>query len=140
MAGGASSPAPPRKNAVPFMRSLWPVVFAALAVLVASNFDMTTDYMMEDMGITECVLPNGTAVAFGLTQKPKTPTCGWRAAGFQASKATLISVLCANAMHGLERNVAGLAVAGGGQTTAGVAKALYMWVGWMWKGVVNNIT
>ena len=126
---------------VPFFQSLSPVLLAVLAVLVASNFDTTVDYIVFDAGLTECTLNhNGTLVEYGLKSKPKTVECGLHLVGFDVAKAAFISIACACVLRGLEKHTTSRVGGASGKTLSRITKALFMWVGWTWKNCVETTT
>ena len=118
------------------------LLFTAFAILVASDFDATADYLLWDAGLLDdCAgapRANASAAWFTPLHGADTKDCGWTATGMDAAKSAVTTLLSGNLLVLLEGVAARAGLAGSSPTVASVSKAFFMWVGWMWSATVDS--
>ena len=134
--------APEKKRGSPFLAALSPILFTAFAILVASDFDATADYLLWDAGLLDdCAgapRANASAAWFTPLHGADTKDCGWTATGTDAAKSAVTTLLSGNLLVLLEGVAARAGLPGSSPTVAAVSKAFFMWVGWMWSATVDS--
>ena len=139
-AEGAAAAKP--RRASPFLAALSPILFTAFAILVASDFDATADYLLWDAGLLDDCAgaphANASAAWFTPLHGADTKDCGWTATGMDAAKSAVTTLLSGNLLVLLEGVAARAGLAGSSPTVASVSKAFFMWVGWMWSATVDS--
>ena len=85
----------------PFLTALWPILYAAYAILVASDFSATSDFLLLDAGLVgtdECTpsFANSTLAWYNPLETHvdghMSTKCGWIAVGIDITKAVVVSI------------------------------------------------